>query len=143
LWRPGCSPPTICFEIVSARHPHKDYRDVHERYAPSERASSWSSIRCWPGPHRLEDPVSLQLWRRDASGAFERVYAGAGPVYSEVLEAWLHAADRLLAVSNDRAGKDRWLTREYHERAEKERERAAREDLERRLAALQRRGPRS
>jgi hypothetical protein len=33
LWKPGHAAPSVCFEIVSENHPHKDYRDVHERYA--------------------------------------------------------------------------------------------------------------
>src|SRR5262245_37994800 len=28
LWRPRCTAPTLCVEVVSANHPHKDYRDI-------------------------------------------------------------------------------------------------------------------
>jgi hypothetical protein len=70
-------------------------------------------------------------------GLLERTHSGQGPAFSEVLGAWLVPDGRLLAMANDREGLRRWPTSEELERAEKERERAQRIDLERRLAALE------
>ena len=33
LWKEGHAPPSLCLEIVSRGHPHKDYRDLPHRYA--------------------------------------------------------------------------------------------------------------
>jgi hypothetical protein len=70
------------------------------------------------------------------------VHFGNEPAFCEVLAAWLVPAGRLLQIADDRAGKRCWPTGEEHERAEKERERAAREALERRVAELEARATR-
>jgi Uma2 family endonuclease len=112
LWKEGHAPPSICFEVVSENHPHKDYRDVHERYAAIGTEELVVFDPELAGPPSLGGPVTFQLWRRDATGAFERVAAGDGPVYSEVLRCWLSKDDRELVFSNDREGNERWLTAE-------------------------------
>jgi hypothetical protein len=145
LWKPGHAPPSICFEVVSRNHPHKDYAELQDRYA---------LVRCkelvvfdpfLAGPSALGGPVLLQLWRRDRVGLLERVHAGDSPVVSEVLGAWLVPTSTTLEIAADHAGTQRWLTAEElarddanRERAEKERERAARIELERQLAASRR-----
>ena len=160
LWKPGHLPPTICFEVVSANHPHKDYRDVHERYAALRTQELVVFDPRLAGPASLGGPILLQLWRRDACGAFDRVAATDGPIFSEVLGCWLSANDGELVFSHDRAGNEPWQTREEElsahgereraekerERAEKERERAEKEraleaerELRARLEALERR----
>jgi hypothetical protein len=110
------------------------------------------------GPQSLGGPVLLQLWRRDVTGAFERVHFGHDPVYSQVLDAWLSADGRSLVISDDRTGKRAWPTLEEaaaaeasaaaraeaerssaeaeRSRAEAERERRRSELLEAKLAAL-------
>src|SRR5262249_18235426 len=113
------------------------------------------------GPRSLGGPVPLQLWRRDATMAFERIHFGFEPVYSQVLEAWCLAEDRELHISNDRRGTQRWLTHAEElpraqaeaeraqaeaeraqaeaerAQAEAERERQARLELERRVGELE------
>jgi Uma2 family endonuclease len=127
LWIPGHLPPPLCFEIVSKNHPHKDYAEVHERYAAmgSEEIVVFDPLLA--GPKALGGPVSLQVWRRDLSGVLDRVYAGAGPVYSMVLDAWLIVDRDLLGIADHADGAGRWLTTAESERAEKERERAEKE----------------
>jgi hypothetical protein len=99
------------------------------------------------GPKSL-GPVPLQLWRRDLTGAFERVHYGDTPVYSQVLEAWLLAEGRNLIIADDRAGQRRWPTLEEaaaaqgkaeaaQSKAEAVRERALREELEGKLRELE------
>jgi hypothetical protein len=157
-WKPGHVPPPLCFEIVSANHPHKDYAAIQDRYAALGTRELIVFDPLLAGPPSLGGPVALQLWRRDSVGLFERASFGSDPVYSEVLEAWVLAAGRRLLIADDPHGRSRWATAEEsahtekehaqaraeqeraraeQERAEKERERAAREDLERRLAALE------
>jgi Putative restriction endonuclease len=158
LWEPGHVAPLLSFEVVSRNHPYKDYAGLHERYAAM---GSYELVVFDPllaGPRSLGGPVSLQVWRRDASGVLDRVYFGPGPFRSEVLDAWLVPAGPLLQIASDREGAQRWLTPEERERAEKERERAEKEreraekereraekerererrvEVERRLAALE------
>jgi uncharacterized protein YaiL (DUF2058 family) len=110
--------------------------------------------------------VPLQLWRRDATAAFERLSFGAEPVHSEVVDAWFIADGRDLNISNDRRGRLRWLTDQEQlakaqttaeraqadaeraqadaerAQADAERERQARLELEQRLRELERQMPR-
>jgi hypothetical protein len=127
LWKEAHEAPSICFEVVSANHPHKDYRDVHERYAALGTRELVVFDPLLVGPASLGGPMTLQLWRTDECGVFERVTAGDGPVFSEVLGCWLSGRDGKLVFSDDREARVIWLTREERERAEKERERAEKE----------------
>jgi hypothetical protein len=144
LWKPGHLPPSICFEVVSRNHPHKDYTELQDRYALVGARELVVFDPLLAGPRAFGGPVLLQLWRTDALGVLERVYAGSEPVLSEVLGAWLHPSRTALDIANDREGVDRWHTWEElkdlestraereriakeRERAEKERERAEKE----------------
>jgi Putative restriction endonuclease len=152
LWEPGRVPPRLAIEVVSTSFPHKDYGRIQERYAAMgvEELVVFDPLLC--GPRSLGGPVALQLWRRDATQAFERVDFGSEPVHSSVLDAWLIANDRDLDISNDRQGKQRWLTAEERlliaqaeaerAQAEAERERQARQDIEKRLREPEARLPR-
>jgi hypothetical protein len=161
LWEPGRVAPRLAIEVVSASLPHKDYGSFQERYAAMgvEELIVFDPLMC--GPRSLGGPVALQLWRRDATHAFERVAFGSEPVHSAVVDAWFIADGRDLQISHDRRGAQRWLTAEEKlalaeaaalrasaeaERASAEaerasadadRERQARLDLERRLRELE------
>jgi Uma2 family endonuclease len=161
LWEPGRVPPRLAIEVVSTSLPHKDYGSIQERYAAMgvEELVVFDPLMC--GPRSLGGPVALQLWRRDATLAFERVQFGPDPVYSQVLDAWFIADGRDLQISNDRRGVQRWLTAEEQlasarseaerarveagraqveaerAQADAERERQARQDLERRVKELE------
>jgi hypothetical protein len=161
LWKPGHLPPSICFEVVSRNHPHKDYAELQDRYALVRTRELVVFDPLLAGPSALGGPVLLQLWRRDRVGVLERVYAGDSPVASEVLGAWLIPTPTALEIADDREGARRWLTwqelaevageeaereraekereraEKERERAEKERERAARIELERRIAQIE------
>jgi hypothetical protein len=154
LWRPGHVPPSICFEIVSRNHPHKDYAELQDRYALVGTRELVVFDPFLAGPSALGGPVLLQLWRRDRVGMLERVHAGDTPVASEVLGAWLIPTTTTLEIADDREGARRWPTWEElaaaneaetqreraekeRERSEKERERAARLELERRIAEIE------
>ncbi len=127
LWKPGHVSPSLCFEIVSKRHPHKDYTNVQDRYAAIACRELFVFDPLLAGPASLGGPVPLQVWQRDTTGVFERVHFGDEPAYSFVLDAWVLPRGRLLEIADDRAGENLWLTAEDHERAEKERERVEKE----------------
>jgi Uma2 family endonuclease len=154
LWEPGRVPPRLAIEVVSSSLPHKDYGSIQERYAAMGVGELVVFDPLLHGPRSLGGPVPLQLWRRDATQAFERVQFGSEPVHSEVLDAWFIADGRDLQISNDRRGTQRWLTAEERlgtaqadaeraqakaERAQTdaERERQARLSLEQRVRELE------
>jgi Uma2 family endonuclease len=112
LWEPGRTPPPFAVEVVSAGHPYKDYGWVHEGYAEMGVAELLVFDPLLIGPKSLGGPVSLQLWQRDVTGAFERVHFGNEPVYSRVLDAWLSVSGRNLVIADDRAGTRCWPTLE-------------------------------
>jgi len=137
LWKPGHFAPPICFEVVNQNHPHKDYTNVQDRYAAMGCRELFVFDPLLAGPASLGGPVPLQTWQRDATGVFERVHFGDEPAYSFVLDAWVLPRGRLLEIADDRAGDSLWLEGQERERAEKERERAARMALEQRVAELE------
>jgi Putative restriction endonuclease len=151
LWKPGHVAPPLCFEVVSANHPHKDYAGIQDRYASLGTRELVVFDPLLAGPAALGGPVRLQVWRRDELGVFERVHFSDEPAYSTVLDAWLLPQERALEISDDRQGTRIWPTaagrlqrdnereraEKERERAEKERERAAREALELRVAELE------
>jgi hypothetical protein len=110
LWEPGRVVPRLAIEVVSASLPHKDYGSIQERYAALGVEELIVFDPLLHGPKSLGGPVPLQLWKRDATHAFERRSFGAEPVYSEVVDAWFSADGRDLNISNDRGGQQRWLT---------------------------------
>jgi Uma2 family endonuclease len=126
-WQPEHAVPRLCFEIVSETHPYKDYAGIQDRYAAMGALELVVFDPLLAGPPKLGGPVLFQVWRRDASGALERVHFGGSPAYSTELGAWLHRQGNLLDIADDREGLARWQTGEEHERAEKERERAEKE----------------
>lgn len=142
LWHPGHVAPRLCFEIVSANHPHKDYREIQDRYAAMGTSELIVFDPQLVGPEALGGPVPLQKWVRTGS-LFEREAFGDAPVYSAVLSAWVIARGERLVIADDRAGASAWHTEAElakssarKERAEKERERALRLELEREIAEL-------
>ena len=151
LWKPGHFIPRFCVEVVSGQHPHKDYTEVIDRYASLGVPELLVFDPLLQGPRRLGGPVALQLWRRDATGTFERVHFSSEPVHSDMLDAWLLFEEQKLVIAEDRAGLRPWLTEleiahadndreraeKERERAEKEREQAARIELERRVSELE------
>jgi Uma2 family endonuclease len=153
LWVRGHAPPRLCFEIVSKNHPHKDYRDIQDRYAALGAEELVVFDPLLAGPRSLGGPVLLQKWQRRAD-VFVRESFGDDPVHSEVLDAWLVARDGRLVIADDREGtrvgqtelereraeKDRERAEKERERAEKERERALRQELEREIAELRAKG---
>lgn len=118
LWKAGHVAPTLCFEVVSVNHPYKDYAAIQDRYAALGTHELIVFDPMLAGPKSLGGPVSLQLWRRDASRSFDRLSFGNEPVYSEVLDAWIIADDRTLSIAEDRAGTRPWLTEAEQERLE-------------------------
>jgi Uma2 family endonuclease len=150
LWQPGHVPPCLAIEVVSPGHPYKDYLDTPERCAACGVGELWIYDPMLQGPRAHGGPHLLQVWQRGTSGSFERTHAGSGPAFSPALKAWLHPeASRLpsgarLHLSDDVAGRQRWLTAEETARASEQRarellelERRERSALEAQLRALE------
>jgi hypothetical protein len=141
VWKPGHQVPRFALEIVSLNHPYKDYGEAPDKYAACGTEELVVFDPLLAGPRAGGGPHLLQLWRRDASGAFVRLYAGSRPARSTVLGAWLHVVDagKRLRAADDEQGSEWWRTREEaageSETAAREREQAARE---REQAALRR-----
>jgi Uma2 family endonuclease len=108
-WRPGHHPPTVAIEIVSADW-RKDYDEAPAKYwqlgcpelvvfDPDAALGRAASGR-----------VALQLFRRDADGAYVRLHAGPGPVHILAFDAFLavrcDAATARLRIARDCSGTD-------------------------------------
>jgi Uma2 family endonuclease len=130
-WKPGHAAPRVAVEVVSESTAEKDYAEGPEKYAASGTGELWVFDPLKAGPPLRGGPFVLQVWRRDAKGRFRRVYAGAGPVRSEALGAWLVVTDggRRLRVAEDMEGRRLWLTEAEEAHAEIARLRAELEGL--------------
>jgi hypothetical protein len=139
LWRAEHAAPSLVVEVVSPRHPHKDYAEVPEKCAAAGVRELVVFDPKLAGPRTGAGPHLLQLWRRRKDETFERISAGSAPAFSDVLDAWwcpLEGAQRL-GVSDSADGQHPWLTVEQAERAAKEAERASKEVALRRVAELE------
>jgi Uma2 family endonuclease len=138
-WETGHAPPLLAVEVVSPSRPDKDYGSSPLKYAASATQELWVFDPNLAGPKTQGGPFRIQVWRRDEAGEFERVYTGAGPVYSRAIDAWVFAVEegRSLAIADDEAGTRWWMTPEEMERAEKERARAEKDTALRRIAELE------
>jgi hypothetical protein len=108
-WLPGSSPPRFALEIVSADW-KKDYDDNPPKYWQlGTRELVIFDVEAKAHRPRGAKRVPLQVYRRDADGAFVRVYAGDGPAHSAELDAWLvvrrEGEVSRLRLSRDEAGK--------------------------------------
>lgn len=129
-WLPAHRPPRFAIEVVS-RDKKKDYED-----APLKYDLLGTSELVIFDPRAVLRPMSprrvpLQLYRRDAKGAFLRVYEGPGPTYSVELDAYLvtrREGDKArLRMARDTAGQDLVPTEAEHGRAEAQARRKAEE----------------
>jgi Uma2 family endonuclease len=87
-WLPGHRPPRFALEVVS-RDRRKDYEVGPLKYS---QLGVQELVIFDPGVvlgADLPQRIPLQLYRRNAAGAFLRVYAGPGPVHSAELDASL------------------------------------------------------
>ncbi len=119
----------LAIEVVSETNPHKDYVIAPDKYAASGTRELWVFDPLLAGPAAHGGPHRIQIWQRAESGDFTRVYAGEGPARSPVLDAYLVVTDegRRLRIAEDEGATRFWLTAEEAERAEKDRERAAKD----------------
>lgn len=142
LWKRGHVAPRLAVEIVSARHPTKDYVIAPQKYAVCGVEELWILDPQLEGPRAHGGPFRIQVWRRLDDASFAQVHAGEGPAWSAFLQAWLHAARApaggAFDLSTDPAGAERWLTPEEAERAAKEAARREAARAQRKAAAAQR-----
>ncbi|HEX2572493.1 MAG TPA: Uma2 family endonuclease, partial [Polyangia bacterium] len=147
-WLPGHRPPRFAVEVVSQDR-KKDYEDAPLKYA---LLGARELVIFDPGAVSGRDPsqrMPLQLYRRNAVGAFLRVYAGAGPVHSVELDAYLimrrEGSSMRLRLARDAAGQDLVpTTEEARHQAEQRvaREAEARHQAEQRATTSEQRAAR-
>jgi Uma2 family endonuclease len=136
LWKPGHHAPRLAIEVVSRNHPYKDYDVVPDKYAASGVGELWVFDAELIGPRKRGGPHRLQLWTRSPDSSFVRRYAGAGPMLSPALNAWVFAQNegRRLRIADDEQCDSLWLTSEEAERVEKQAALARVAELEAELA---------
>ncbi|HSO00312.1 MAG TPA: Uma2 family endonuclease [Candidatus Nanopelagicales bacterium] len=109
-WLPGHRPPRWALEIVSEDWA-KDYEDGPPKYAQLgvKELVIFDPAAVTEGAKRARR-VPLQVYRRDADGAFVRVYAGEGPAESAELGGFLvvvrEGAAPRLRIARDAGGAD-------------------------------------
>jgi Uma2 family endonuclease len=138
-WVTGHHPPLLAIEIVSRSRPDKDYSSSPLKYAANGTRELWVFDPFLAGPRMQGGPFRLQQWQRDEQGELVRVYAGEGPIRSDVLDAWVFAVDegRSIAIADDADGTHWWLTAVEKARADADRERRAKEAALQRVAELE------
>jgi Uma2 family endonuclease len=146
-WLPGHKPPRWALEVVSDDW-NKGYDEAPLKYAQlGARELVIFDPETAASPERRGARVALQVYRRDADGAFLRIYAGDGPAPSQELDAFLvvkrEGGAVRLRIALDAAGKEVVPTAEEAKRAAREARRAAEDQvraLEAELRALRRGG---
>lgn len=136
-WLAGHKAPRWAVEVVSDEW-KKDYDDGPPKYAQlGTRELVIFDPEAAVSAEQREPRVPLQVYRRDADGAFVRVYRGDGPALSEELGCYLvilrEGATARLRIARDAAGADLVPTANEAKRAAEERAR----DLEERVRALE------
>ena len=138
-WEPGCEAPRFALEVVSFKSRTKDYETSPLKYA----ALGVEELAIFDLAPRGDEAFTFQLYRRSPRGQFLRVYAGAGPVESAVLGAWLVATKdgQLVRLARDAEGAELVPTAEERAAAAEARAQAAEaraRQLEQELVALRR-----
>ncbi|HEX2692046.1 MAG TPA: Uma2 family endonuclease [Kofleriaceae bacterium] len=135
-WLPGHKPPRWALEVVSDDW-KKDYDEAPLKYAQlGARELVIFDPEIAASSERRGARVPLQVYRRDADGAFLRIYAGDGPAPSEELDAFLvvkreRGAVRI-RIARDASGQDVVPTTEEAKQAAETR---AQSEVEARRAA--------
>ncbi|MEM1031289.1 MAG: Uma2 family endonuclease [Myxococcota bacterium] len=126
VWEPGHAPPPLAVEVVSKNTADEDYVEAAARCARLGVRELWVFDPLREGPATTGGPFVLQVWRR-RDDVMARVYAGAGPAFSEELSAWLVVTDqgRRLRLADDPDGVSLWPTSAEAAEAEVERLRRA------------------
>ena len=135
-WLPDHKPPRWAVEVVSEDW-KKDYDEAPLKYAQlGTRELVIFDPEAAQSPEQRRPRVPLQVYRRDADGAFVRVYSGDGPAQSDELGVFLvvkrDGAAARLRLARDPAGTDLVPTAEEAKRAAEDR---ARNEAEARRAA--------
>jgi Uma2 family endonuclease len=127
---PSVPAPLFAFELVSESNWEKDYLDAPEKYtALGVNELMLVDPLAAEGKSPANPAYVFQLYRKGNGARLERVYAGAGPVFSEETNVWWRLEGGRVVLSRDKEGRARVLTRE-----EKNGKRAEAESLARQAA---------
>jgi Uma2 family endonuclease len=114
---PGIPVPVFALEAVSPSNWAKDYVESPQKYAKlGVEELLLFDEPAMEGKSPASEPYVLQLYRKEKGGVLRRVYAGEGPVYSEVLGIWFRTVGNKLTVTRDEEGKSSVFTYEETER---------------------------
>jgi Uma2 family endonuclease len=127
-WLTGNHPPILAIEVVSKSRPKKDYKYSPEKHDLLGTFELWVFDPHLYGYTETQPPALLQVFQRETNNVLAQRYAGAGPYWSDALDAWVMVIDGDLVIANDRDGKDRWPTLEEEQRLRAEAERVAKEN---------------
>lgn len=143
-WLPGHKPPRWALEIVSDDWKKDDNLNPRKYAQLGVRELVIFDPEVAGSSNARNGRAKLQVYRRDADGAFVRVYRGEGPAFSEELGAYLIVrtidGGTFLRLARDAAGADLVPTTEERASTAEERAKAAEERAnaaEERLRALE------
>jgi Uma2 family endonuclease len=88
-YQEGMPVPVLALELVSRSNWKKDYEDAPEKYTVlGVEELLLVDLLAAKGGSPAKGAEVFQVYRKGGGGRLERVYAGAGPVYSEVMGVW-------------------------------------------------------
>jgi Uma2 family endonuclease len=128
---PSVPAPIFAFELVSESNWEKDYQDAPEKYtALGVNELMLVDPLAAEGKSPASPAYVFQLYRKGKEQRLERVYAGAGPVFSEETGVWWRLEGGSVVLSRDKEGRARVLTKEEKNGKRAEAESQARQAAE-------------
>ncbi len=115
-YKEGMPVPVLAVEFVSPSNWKKDYEEAPEKYtALGVEELVLVDLLAARGESRAKGAEVFQAYRMGGGGKLERVYAGPGPVYSEVMGVWWREQGGEIVLTRDREGKEVVPTKEEAE----------------------------
>jgi Uma2 family endonuclease len=116
-YQEGMPVPVLAVELVSPSNWEKDYKEASEKYTVLGVEELFLvDLLAVEGKSPAKGAEVFQLYRKGRGGRLERVYAGPGPVRSEVMGVWWREERGEIHLTRDKQGNERILTKEEAER---------------------------
>jgi Uma2 family endonuclease len=116
-YQEGMPVPVLAVELVSPSNWEKDYKEASEKYTVLGVEELFLvDLLAADGKSPAKGAEVFQLYRKGRGGRLERVYAGPGPVRSEVMGVWWREEGGEIHLTRDKQGNERILTKEEAER---------------------------